>query len=97
LLLGTTAAMLTLFWLPVAGLAFPSASARVISSGALAAMILTYLPTLRFYGRSKAWALALPLIATLYLAMTWSSMIQYRCGSGSFWKDRSYQRRSAED
>ena len=90
LLVGTTAAMLTLFWLPIAGLAFPSSSARGISLGALAAMILTYLPTLRFYGRSKGWALALPLIATLYLAMTWSSMIRFWFGSGSSWKNRFY-------
>jgi hopene-associated glycosyltransferase HpnB len=90
LLLATTLAMAALFWLPVTGLVFRSASAKVISAGALVAMVFTYLPTLTFYGRSKAWALALPLIATLYLAMTWSSMIQFWSGSGSSWKGRSY-------
>lgn len=91
LLVGTTIALLMSFWLPVAGLAFPSATAKAMSLSALAAMIMTYLPTLRFYGRSRAWAFALPLITTLYLAMTWSSMIQFWFGSGSSWKDRSYR------
>jgi hopene-associated glycosyltransferase HpnB len=89
-LIATTVAMITLFWPPVVGLVFQSLSARVISASALLAMGFTYLPTLRFYGRSRGWALALPLIATLYLAMTWSSMIQFWSGSGSSWKGRSY-------
>jgi hopene-associated glycosyltransferase HpnB len=90
LLAGTTVLMLAAFWLPVVGLLFPSASAKIISAGALAAMILSYLPTLKFYRQSRGWALALPLIATLYLAMTWSSAIRYWAGAGSPWKGRYY-------
>jgi hopene-associated glycosyltransferase HpnB len=92
LLAGTTAAMLMVFCLPVAGLFFPPASARVISAGALAAMIFSYLPILRFYGQSRGWALALPAIAALYLAMTWSSAMRYWAGAGSLWKGRLYTR-----
>jgi hopene-associated glycosyltransferase HpnB len=92
LLAGTTVVMLAVFWLPVVGLLFPAASAKIISAGALAAMILSYLPTLKFYRQSKAWALALPLIATFYVAMTWSSAIRYWTGAGSRWKDRCYTR-----
>jgi hypothetical protein len=92
LLAGTTVVMLAVFWLPVVGLLFPVASAKIISAGALAAMILSYLPTLKFYGQSKGWALALPFIATLYLAMTWSSAIRYWAGAGSPWKGRYYKR-----
>ena len=92
LLAGTTAIMLTVFWLPVAGLFFPAASAKTISACALAALILSYLPTLKFYGQSRGWALALPLIATLYLAMTWSSAIRFWVGAGSPWKGRFYAR-----
>jgi hopene-associated glycosyltransferase HpnB len=92
LLAGTTAMMLTVFWLPVSGLFFPTASAKIISACALAALILSYLPTLKFYGLSGAWALALPLIATLYLAMTWSSAIRFWVGEGSPWKGRFYSR-----
>jgi hopene-associated glycosyltransferase HpnB len=92
LLAGTTAIMLTVFWLPVAGLFFPAASAKTISACALAALILSYLPTLKFYGQSRGWALALPLIATLYLAMTWSSAIRFWVGAGLPWKGRFYAR-----
>jgi hypothetical protein len=90
LLAATTAMMLIIFWLPVAGLFFPAAGAKIISAFALAALILNYLPTLKFYGRSEGWALALPLVATLYLAMTWSSAIRFWVGTGSRWKGRFY-------
>jgi hopene-associated glycosyltransferase HpnB len=92
LLAATTAMMLVVFWLPVAGLFFPAASAKIISACALAALILSYLPTLKFYDRSRMWAVALPLIGTLYLAMTWSSAIRFWVGAGSPWKGRFYAR-----
>jgi hypothetical protein len=92
LLAGTTAMMLLVFWLPVAGLFFPTAAAKVTSACGLAAMILSYLPTLKFYGQSTGLALALPLIAALYLAMTWSSAFRFWIGTGSRWKGRSYGR-----
>jgi hopene-associated glycosyltransferase HpnB len=91
LLIMTTAAMLAAFWLPVAGLFFPATAAKVFSAAAFGAMMLSYLPTLRFYRRSKSWMLALPLIATLYLAMTWSSAIRFWFGEGSTWKGRFYR------
>jgi len=92
LLVGTTVIMLAVFWLPVAGLFFPVASAKIISACAFAALILSYLPILKFYGLSKVWALTLPLIAALYLAMTWSSAIRFWLGAGSLWKGRFYTR-----
>jgi hypothetical protein len=49
--------MIILFWFPVAGLFFPSTMAKIISACALCAMALSYFPTLRFYGLTKAWAL----------------------------------------
>ena len=91
LLVGTTAIMLTVFWLPVAGLFFPTAIAKIISAGALGTLILSYLPTVKFYGLSRSWALALPLIAALYVAMTWSSAIRFWFGEGSTWKGRFYK------
>jgi hopene-associated glycosyltransferase HpnB len=90
LLGGTTAVMIMVFWLPVVGLFFPAASAKILSAGALGGLILSYLPTLGFYRQSRGWALALPLIATLYLAMTWSSAIRFWTGAGSHWKGRFY-------
>jgi hypothetical protein len=82
--------MLAVFWLPVAGLFFPAAGAKIISFFALAALIVSYLPTLKFYQQSRGWVLALPLIATLYLAMTWSSAIRFWVGTGACWKGRFY-------
>ncbi len=91
-LVGTTMVMVLVFWLPIVGLFFPAVVAKIISACALGALSLTYLPTLTFYGQSRGWALALPFIATLYLAMTWSSGIRYWVGSGSLWKGRFYAR-----
>lgn len=91
-LAGTTAAMLMVFWLPVAGLFFSTASGKIISACAFGASMLSYLRTLKFYHQSKVWAFILPLIATLYLAMTWWSAIRFWVGAGSAWKGRFYGR-----
>ena len=85
-----TAIMIILFWLPVAGLFFPSTMSKIISTFALGSMILTYFPTLSFYSLSRWQAFFLPAIGTLYLAMTWTSAIRFWQGKGSEWKGRSY-------
>jgi len=95
LLAGTTMIMLLVFWLPIAGLFFPAANAKIIAVCTLAAMILSYVPTVTFYGQSRGWALTLPLIATLYLAMTWSSAIRFWTGSGAAWKGRFYRKKKS--
>ena len=83
--------MMLLFLLPIAGLFIPSSAISKIFSGcALSAMFLSYLPTLKFYGLSIAWALWLPAIGMLYLTMTWTSAIRFWQGKGSEWKGRSY-------
>lgn len=81
--------MAALFWLPPLGL-LAGGSATVFSALAYGLMALLYLPTLRFYERSPLWALAMPAIATLYLAMTWTSAIRYWRGIRSRWKGRVY-------
>jgi len=91
LLVGTTGIMLLAFWLPVVGLFFPTAIAKIVSAAALGILILSYLPTVKFYELPGRWALALPLIATLYLAMTWSSAVRFWFGEGSTWKGRFYR------
>jgi hypothetical protein len=65
---------------------------RSLSVGSFVIMFLTYLPILRFYHRSLTWALGLPLIAALFLAMTWTSAIRYWRGERTRWKGRIYQR-----
>ncbi|AIF48060.1 glycosyltransferase [Dyella japonica] len=57
---------------------------------ALLAMMLGYLPMLRYYRMPLWWALLLPLGAALYLGMTWSSAIRYWRGVRSQWKGRVY-------
>jgi hypothetical protein len=56
-------------------------------------MTISYLPTLRFYHRSMAWALALPLIALFYMMATVDSAIAYWTGRGGFWKGRAQDTR----
>ena len=51
-------------------------------------MSVTYLPMLRLYRLSPLRAPTLPLIATLYAAMTISSARRHRLGRGGEWKGR---------
>ena len=87
-----TAIMILSFVVPGLGLFLPSGMAKFFSALGLAIMILCYLPTLKFYGLPGRWALALPLIGILYLAMTWTSAMRYWLGGGSHWKGRAYSR-----
>ena len=91
LLLLCTLLMALSFWAPVAGLAGPPA-AQVAAAAGLLAMAICYLPTLLYYRLSPAWVLALPLIGTLYLAMTWHSAMRDWGGRRSEWKGRVYGR-----
>jgi hypothetical protein len=64
---------------------------RVAAGIGLAAWMLmttSYIPTLRFYERSWAWALVLPLIALFYMYATVDSAVRYWTGRGGLWKDR---------
>ena len=63
---------------------------QLLSAFCLASMVLTYLPTLKFYRMSVWWALAMPLIGSLYLAITWTSAINHWRGRTSQWKGRTY-------
>jgi hopene-associated glycosyltransferase HpnB len=88
-LLICTVLLAMLFWVPVVGLGVEPAepSAWVACS----IMALTYMPTLRFYDRHGTWAFAMPIVAALYLAMTWSSALRYWRGERSRWKGRVYR------
>jgi len=90
LLLLLTGVMILMFGLPVAGLLFPSVTAGILSLCALIAMMLGYIPTLKFYNLSWKWAFLMPLIGLLFLAMTWTSAIRFWQGKGAEWKGRSY-------
>ncbi|HET6268064.1 MAG TPA: hypothetical protein VFG11_10140, partial [Acidobacteriota bacterium] len=92
LLLATTFLMLLGFWMPLIGLYALPVRAKAIAVIGLMAMVISYLPTLRYYGRSVFWALALPLTGSLYLLMTWSSAFRFWQGKRSEWKGRVYTR-----
>lgn len=87
----TTVAMGIIFWVPVFGLFSQHIGICLASVGILAMMMGTYIPVLRYYDRSPAWAGALPIISVMYVAMTWTSAIRYWVGKGSTWKGRSYR------
>lgn len=87
-----TFVLLLLFVLPVFMVASSNGVIRDLSLASLGIMLLTYSPTLRFYRRSWAWALCLPLIAGFFLLMTWTSAFRYRRGERTRWKGRVYGR-----
>lgn len=92
LLAGCTLAMGLMFWAPLIAVFAGSSLARVAGFIALAAMLVSYLPTLRYYRQRLAWACLMPVIGTLYLAMTWSSALRYWRGVRTAWRGRRYQR-----
>ena len=97
LLILCTSVMLLVYQVPVVMLASVNILIRCLALGSLVIMFLTYVPTLRFYHRSWAWALGLPLVAALFLAMTWTSAIRYWRGERTRWKGRVYPCRATVD
>ena len=92
LLLVCTVLMSLMYLLPWYGLIFFTGSAWFFSVLALLIMCGLYLPTLHFYALNNAWALCMPVIAGLYLLMTWTSAIRYWQGERLRWKGRIYQK-----
>jgi hypothetical protein len=52
-------------------------------------MWFTYWQMVKFYGLSRAWALALPAVAIFYGAATLRSAFLYCRGKGGEWKNRA--------
>ena len=96
LLLICTLLMALMFWAPIAGLGGPLA-AQVAGGVGLVGMAICYLPTVRYYRLFSAWALTMPLIGTLFLAMTWHSALRDWGGRRSEWKGRVYGREPEGD
>jgi len=93
LLLLVSALLILTFWLPVWNVLWPTSplTIRALGAAALMAAMGAYIPLLRFYRLSLVDALALPLVASLYLWMTWLSAWRHWRGVGAQWKGRSYQ------
>jgi hopene-associated glycosyltransferase HpnB len=70
--------------LALSGLGLPS----LLGALAWALMTICFVPIARLYRRSVVWGLALPLIASFYLAATLGSAWQHWRGRGGTWKDR---------
>jgi hypothetical protein len=64
---------------------------RWLALTAWAAMALALQPTLRFYGLSRWWGVAMPAIAGAYLAFTLDSAVQHWRGRGGMWKGRAHR------
>ena len=83
---------------PVAGVIAAAVVAQpvlgVTAALAWLALGVVYWPVVSFYRLSPAWALTLPIAATLFLAMTWSSALRYWRGTRASWKARDYGRSS---
>ena len=91
LLLLLTLAGLALVWLvPVWEIVFGNGWARAAGLAAFSLAALSYLPTLARYRCNALWALALPLIASFYMAATLGSALNYWLGRGARWKNRAY-------
>ena len=95
LLILCTLVMLLVYQVPVVMVASANILIRYLALGSLVIMFLTYVPILRFYHRSWGWALGLPLVAALFLAMTWTSAIRYWRGERTRWKGRVYPCRAS--
>ena len=91
LLLACTIIMLLMYWLPMFGLFFYQGTAQFLNIMSFTIMMIAYMPTLRFYSLSPLWSLLMPVIAGLFLLMTWTSAIRFWKGERSRWKGRIYQ------
>jgi hopene-associated glycosyltransferase HpnB len=91
LVAGTTLAMALVWLVPPAAALFGHGLARWCGIAAWALLAVSYLPTLRRFGRSPLWAPFLPLVAAFYMAATIGSAVNHFRGRGVAWKGRAYQ------
>ena len=87
-LIGTVAGMALVYLVPPLAAMFGHGLARAAGLAAWGLMALAFQPTLRFYGRSPLWGVALPLIACFYTGATIVSALRHKQGRGGMWKGR---------
>ena len=90
ILAGTVAGMLLVWLVPPALALFGQGAARLAGLLGWAAIAGSYMPTLRRFGVSLAWAPLLPLVAAFYTAATLGSAWNHYTGRGVIWKQRAY-------
>ena len=87
-----TIIMMAMFWFaPLMLLIKPIEDVYIVGVLVWVAMLFAYTPTLFYYRRSPLWVFTLPIIGTLYLAMTWTSAVRYWRGERASWKNRQYE------
>ena len=91
LLLGTVLAIAVTCLAPPLLVAGATGAARWLALAAWAEMALALQPTLRFYGLSRWWGVAMPAIAGAYLVFTLDSALQHWRGRGGMWKGRAHR------
>ena len=91
-LLLCTLIMTSMFWYaPLSVIIYTDTIFVASSVLAWLAMFIVYTPVLRFYRSSPLWVIALPVIGTLYLMMTWTAAFRYWRGVRAHWKNRRYE------
>lgn len=93
-LAGTATAMSVTYLAPPALALLGGGATQWLGALGWALMALAMQPTLRFYARSPAWGLLLPLIAAMYIVFTCDSAYQHGRGRGGAWKGRVHPGRS---
>ena len=92
LLAGTIVAMFIIYLAPPLLIFTRDPISVACGAAAWLLMTLSYLPALRFYGRSPALAPLLPAVALFYLIATVDSAIRHWRGRGGLWKGRVFGR-----
>jgi hopene-associated glycosyltransferase HpnB len=92
MLLGTLLAMFLIYVAPIVLLFAPNPATRILAASTWLLMSLLYLPTIRFYRLSPAWAATLALTALFYSYATFLSAVRYFLGRGAQWKGRAQAR-----
>ena len=88
--------LLVSFVVPILALVSGSGMVKLAAITALAAMGLSYAPTIQYYGLPGFWVLSLPIAACLLLLMTWTSAVRYWGGERTRWKNRSYEKAAVD-
>ena len=96
LLAGTIAGLALVWLLPPLAALFGAGPVRWVGAVTWAASAASYLPTLRRFRQSPLWALALPGIASFYMAATIGSALDHHRGRGVVWKRRAYGENETE-
>ena len=89
ILVGTLAGMFLTYVAPLVLLFVHDSTARTLGGVTWLLMTLSFLPTVRFYRLSPAWAPLLSLAAVFYTYATWLSALRYWMGKGGLWKGRA--------